>query len=312
MERSAAEQRPYQARINPAHWAVIREFVYNVVGTCESHVPYKARDMYNATAEFALWGWQSAALPLEVTGLFKRNVIAYYAEVGCGHLTAAARGNRRSLLLRMAEHLVKAEPRRLPPIPPSNPSEPYSQRELVSTISWARGQSTPARRMNAHVLIALGLGAGLSAQEIIAVRVQDVHRSGASVTIHLSSGRARTVPMIQEYAELMPDQSEYDPDAFAFRPGRADLYINAISNFITRGNQTSSIRPQSQRMRATWIVRHLNARTPLSVLTAAAGLESLDALARFEGFAAEVPSEEAERLLRHPAQSSGEERPPYA
>lgn len=300
MESAEPKPHSYQARIDPKHWAVIREFVYDVVAKSESHVPYKAKDLYNAVSEFTLWGWQSAALPLEIPGLFNRNVIAYYAQVGCGHLTAAARGNRRSLLLRVAEHLVRTGYKPLPPIAPSNPSEPYSERELLSTISWARGQSTPARRMNAHVLIALGLGAGLSAQEIIAIRVRDVHRDGPHVSIDLTTGRARRVPMIQEYAEMMPDQSHYDDEAFAFRPGRSDFYINAISNFITRGSQSSSIRPQSQRMRATWIVRHLNAHTPLQVLTAAAGLESLDALARFERFATAVPSQEADRMLRYP------------
>ncbi|UXN26549.1 hypothetical protein N8D74_06625 [Curtobacterium flaccumfaciens] len=301
MEEREPRQHSYQARIDPAQWAVIREFVYDVVGRSESQVPYKTRELYNAISEFTLWGWQSAALPLEVPGLFNRNVIAYYAQVGCGHLTAAARGNRRSLLLRVAEHLVNTGYKRLPPMPPSNPSEPYSQRELFSTISWARGQTTSARRMNAHVLIALGLGAGLSAQEIIAIRVRDVHRDGDHIDIDLTTGRVRRVPMIQEYAQMMPEQSQYDGDAFAFRPGRSDTYINAISNFITRGAQTSSIRPQSQRMRATWIVRHLNARTPLRVLTAAAGLESLDALGRFERFIDATPTLEAERALRYPS-----------
>jgi len=300
MQTSGGDLRPYQARIDAVHWSVIREFVHEVVADSEGHVPYKTKELLNATAEFALWGWQSAALPLEVSGLFDRNVIAFYVQVGCGHLTAAARGNRRSLLLRMAEHLVKTGYRRLPPLPPSNPSEPYSQRELVSTISWARGQSTAARRMNAHVLIALGLGSGLSAQEIIAVRVGDILRDGSRITVDLTTGRARRVPMIQEYAEMMPDQSQYEAGAFAFRPGRSDFYINAISNFITRGGKSSSIRPQSQRMRATWIVRHLDSATPLSVLTKAAGLESLDALARFERFTQAVPDEEADRMLRHP------------
>jgi hypothetical protein len=52
-------------------------------------------------------------------------------------------------------------------------------------------------------------------------------------------------------------------------------------------------------MRATWIVHHLNANTPLTVLTTAAGLESLDALARFERFARRLDDERANRLLRY-------------
>ncbi len=100
-----------------AYWEAIRDFVRSVVTQCEGHVPYSVLDLYRATTEFSLWGWQSAGLPLDIPSLFDRSVIAYYAQVGCGQLTAAARGNRRSLLLRMAEHLSKAPSTRLPPLP---------------------------------------------------------------------------------------------------------------------------------------------------------------------------------------------------
>ncbi|MBM7803321.1 integrase [Curtobacterium luteum] len=291
----------YKPKIEPAYWEAIRDFVRSIVTQCEGHVPYSVLDLYRATTEFSLWGWQSAGLPLDIPGLFDRSIIAYYAQVGCGQLTAAARGNRRSLLLRMAEHLSKAPSTRLPPLPASDPSVPYDRREVVSVMSWARAQSTADRRKNAHVLVCLGLGAGLSAQEIIAVRNQDITRYGPDIDIDITvaSGRRRRVPMLGEFAGILPDTSE-DADAFAFRPGRRTTYTNAISNFIARGN-SSGVRPHTQRMRATWLVRQLNARTPLSVLFQAAGLESLDALARFERFAAPVDPDAAARFLRFAA-----------
>jgi hypothetical protein len=73
--------------------------------------------------------------------------------------------------------------------------------------------------------------------------------------------------------------------------------VNAITNFVNRG-YSGGLRPSSQRMRATWIVCHLNARTPLNVLSTAAGLESIDALARFQPFMHPWPEDDARRLLR--------------
>lgn len=287
----------YQPSIDPAYWEAIRDFVRDVVARTETTVPYTTYALYRASTEFTLWAWQTAGLPLEVEDLFERSVIAFYVQTGCGQLTAAARGNRRSLLLRMSEHLLLDAPTRLEPMPASNPSEPYSRREIVSIVSWARAQSTPERRANAHALVALGLGGGLSSQEIIALQVKDVHRERDQVTVTVAGTRRRDVPLLDEYAELMPAVNIATPNGFVFRPGRTQIYVNAISNFVKRGNG-GGLRPTTQRMRATWLVHHLNAGTPLTVLTRAAGLESLDALARFEHFATEIDAATATRLLR--------------
>jgi integrase len=294
------EQGPhaYRPRIDPDYWEVIRDFVRDVVQRADGKVAYDIKTLYWAISDFALWAWQDAGLPLDAEELFDRDVVAYYTQVGCGKLTAAARGNRRSLLLRVVEVLDALGPAKLPPLPPSDPSEPYRRRDVVSMISWARAQSTHERRVSAHVLIALGFGAGLSAQEIIGLRNRDVARSGNEVTVHVRDGRKRAVPMLSEFAELMPHADPAATEAFAFRPGRAQTYVNAISNFVRRGYQGGA-RPQAQRMRATWIVHHLDSGTPIPVLVAAAGLESFDALARFERFARPIPPELATRYLRY-------------
>lgn len=297
MVERARDPHQYQPKIDPAHWEAIRDFVREVATQTEGHVPYPVGTVYNTMTEFALWGWRDAALPLEIRAMLDRSVIAYYVQVGCGHLTAAARGNRRSILLRIAEFFATTPARRLPPMPASNPSAPYTAREQVSILSWARAQSTADRKRNAHVLLCLSMGAGLSAQEIIALRTRDVSRSGHDVDVRVHDGRQREVPMRSTYADLMPDLAGFDPNAFAFRPGRSDTFVNAISNFVRRAN-SGALRPTTQRMRATWLVHQLDSRVSLSVLAGAAGLDSLDALARFEGFMAPVAPDAAAAMLR--------------
>ncbi|UWD79221.1 hypothetical protein [Curtobacterium flaccumfaciens] len=287
----------YHPHIDPNHWAAIRDFVHTIVQRANGKVTYGQKVLQWAVSEFALWAWQDAGLPLEAEDLFDRTVISYYVQVGCGHLTAAARGNRRSVLLRIAELLDLIGPSKLPPLPPSDPSKPYTRKEAVSIISWARAQSTSDRRRNAHVLVALGLGAGLSAQEIIGLRGHDIIRAGSDIDISVGSGRTRAVPMLHEFVDLVPDDDARLADAYAFRPGRTVEYVNAISNFVARGH-SGGMKPTTQRMRATWIVRHLDAGTPLPALVQAAGLESLDALARFERFAQPIPAATAARYLR--------------
>jgi len=297
MGERSRDPHQYQPKIEPAHWEAIRDFVREVATQTEGHVPYSVGTVYNTMTEFALWGWQVAALPLETRAILDRSVIAYYIQVGCGQLTAAARGNRRSILLRIAEFFATIPAKRLPPLPASNPSAPYTAREQVSILSWARAQSTADRKRNAHVLLCLSMGAGLSAQEIIALRVGDVSRSGHDVDVRIREGRRRRIPILSAYADLMPDLSGFDTAAFAFRPGRSDTFVNAISNFVRRGD-SGGLRPTTQRMRATWLVHHLDSCVSLSVLSRAAGLDSLDALARFEHFMAPVDADSAVAMLR--------------
>ncbi|PZF61594.1 hypothetical protein DEI81_11235 [Curtobacterium sp. MCBD17_013] len=142
MGERSRDPHQYQPKIEPAHWEAIRDFVREVATQTEGHIPYSVGTVYNTMTEFALWGWQVAALPLETRAMLDRSVIAYYIQVGCGQLTAAARGNRRSILLRIAKFFATIPAKRLPPLPASNPSAPYTAREQVSILSWARAQST--------------------------------------------------------------------------------------------------------------------------------------------------------------------------
>ena len=70
-----------------------------------------------------------------------------------------------------------------------------------------------------------------------------------------------------------------DADNFAVRESRTSENHNAITDFVARSAAPITI--QARRMRATWILHHANAGTPIPVFLEAAGLQSLEALDRF-------------------------------
>jgi len=284
----------YVPEMNPKYWAVIRDFVVAAVDRVHLQISYPTPVVSRNVADFVLWCWSHAGLPLD-DELFDRGTIGHYIAVGCPQLTGAAKGNRRSLLLRVSETLGVSNPTRFRPLPPSDPTAPYRHAELVSVISWARGQSTPDRRRNGHVLLGLGLGAGLSAQEIIELRRRDLLRDTSGLTIRVPGPRPRLVPVLREWEDAFTGVG--DPDGFVFRPGRTMAYTNAISNFVARGPR-HGIRPQSQRMRTTWLIRQLDAGTPVAVLAEVAGVDSLEAFTRYMKFTARVPQDDAMRLVR--------------
>lgn len=199
--------------------------------------PYEVSDLYLAMSRLTLWTWQSAGLELDYPIVLRRAVIDRFARVGLPDFNEAARGNIRSQLLRMSEVLLDPElaPRRLTPMRAASPSQPYSNREIVSLRGWADSQTTAERRSNVAVLLAAGLGAGLSASEIGNVRVHEIVASEHGVNIEVSGSRPQTVPVLNEWREpLMERIQTLTGDRFVFRENHTTFNDNLISNSTGR------------------------------------------------------------------------------
>ena len=70
---------------------------------------------------------------------------------------------------------------------------------------------------------------------------------------------------------------------WTFYPDRIAGGKNMVTNFLTR-HPSNHIRPNVQRMRATWIVRQLIVGAPAVQLIRDAGVRSMTALSRFAPF----------------------------
>jgi len=278
--------RVYSPSLDATVWAEIADFTLASVADTVDALPYDTADLNSATTRLVSWCWETAGLPLERQIVFRRDTIARFISVGCPELKAASRGNLRSQLLRMSEILTQTAPRRLKALPPSDPSAPYSAEEIVSMRSWASNQSTSGRRANAGVLLALGAGAGLSASEIGELRVGEIQVDELGVLVNVTGSRARSVPVLREWEEALIERvTSADPGKYAFRENHTTFYPNLISNFVDRGHPTR-VRLTTQRLRATWIVHHLDAGAPVGALVEAAGVESLEAFSRYLRFIA--------------------------
>jgi integrase len=292
----------YEPRLDGATWSAIGPFVAAAVTACVSTTPYEANALQNVASRLTAWTWESAGLPLERSVVFNRDVIARFISIGCPGIKPAVRGNMRSQLLRMSESLLDpaAVPRRLNPLPPSDPTAPYSAIEVISLRSWAEAQSTAPRRANAQVLLALGAGCGLSAIEIGEVRVQDISSDERGVLVRVDGGRPRSVPALREWEKaLIERRAMLEPDRYVFRENHTTFYPNLVTNFVNR-SRVIGVRPQTQRLRSTWIVQHLKAATPVTLLMRAAGVESLEAFTRYTRFVPETDADLGRRLLRDP------------
>jgi integrase len=264
----------------------VEDFVVAAVVECRAKTPYEDRDLMLTCSRLAVWATRVAGLPLLRGALFRRETIGDFITNGCTGFKSATRGNMRSQLLRMSEALLPrtATPRRLKPLASADPARPYSDQELVSLRSWADGQSTPSRRANANILVSAGAGAGLTASEIGELRTSDVAMDSEGVLLVVRGDRSRVVPVLTEWAHpFSPRVAQLTPGCYLFRENHAQFYPNLVSNFVARSGRVG-VKPQTQRLRATWIVRHLTAGTPVVPLMEAAGVDSLEAFTRYVRF----------------------------
>jgi hypothetical protein len=277
----------YTPDIPADEWAIIGEFVRAAVTACDCQTPYSARELLIASSRHVHWCVFTAGLPLDRGVVFHRDTIGEYTAYGCPQLVPAVKGNVRSRLLRMSELLLPPTARtsRLAALPASAPTVPYSVGEQVALRSWATGQITQYQVVNGHVLLALGLGAGLSAAEVGEVQARHLHCDDNGVLVEVVGKRARLVPVLAEWEPVLVDVADtaMRPDLYVFRPRRDKNHRNLVGNFVDKTN-LGRVRPNLQRMRATWIVTHLAAGSPVKALVAAAGVDSLEALTRYLRF----------------------------
>ncbi|NEN05313.1 hypothetical protein G3T36_05460 [Diaminobutyricibacter tongyongensis] len=148
------------------------------------------------------------------------------------------------------------------------------------------------------LLLALGLGAGLSAQEVAIIRAEDVTPTEGAVLVRVREGRVRTVPVLRRWEKTITRRAAaLEATEHLLRPGRDGTGKNLISNFVAR-SANAAVHAQTQRMRSTWLVAQMSACTPLPELVEAAGVDSLEALTRYLRFVARAPIDVSTSRLR--------------
>lgn len=259
------------------------DFVRTVTAKAQPHVRYTVTDLTWAITHLVRH-LELSQQALSIKIVFHPRTIDTFITTALPNMSPASTSNMRSILLRMSEVLLgERAPRvQLTPISASDPSVPYVADETKAFRGWA-SRAQVDRRTDARVLLALGFGAGLSGGEIANVRVAEVAVDGATVTV--TGPRSRTIRVDTGWTrQLAKAVAGRDGNKFMFCPNRDGASRNLVNNFIAR-TRSSSPGPNSQRMRATWIVAQLDDSVTATVLLDQAGVRNLSALGRYMPFA---------------------------
>jgi integrase len=250
--------------------------------------------------QLALWADQIGH-PVDATSLFNPEFIDRFIAEGCAHLSQGTRLNYRGQLWRIGGAVVGHDlfPLRSVPLRRSDLVAPYSSDEVTELVSWSGGLPTSSMRRNSRALIALGLGTGMRAEEVLRAVGTDVREEDGVILVDVlgKGGHVdRVVPVHRLWAK---DVLEIATDSGVrpfFRPERTRILRRDIINFVGRCSGDGSAKFNVQQLRVTWIVSHLAAGTYLSALEQAAGVTAVQ-LVKYLVFVAPLEVARARRLL---------------
>lgn len=283
--------------VRPEVWARIRPLVQQAADAAAA-TPYRAGTLAALTAQLAHWcDREGLAITNEV--VFHPDTVDRFVVQGCAQLASGTQLNYRCQLRRVGERLLGPPLYPLRPVPmrASGLVAPYSTTEVAALVGWARGATTFRMRHNLMVLLSFGMGAGLTSQEVNTVVGSDVSEDVDGLLVKVSGPRARIVPVLRRWEDHVREAADLAGWRPVFLTTRTKVSRKDVTGFVERCATADAPRLRVQRLRATWIVHHLAARTPLQALQTAAGASA----AQLAGYATYLPALDpglARRLLR--------------
>jgi hypothetical protein len=241
-----------------------------VVEVARPESPSRAKALLFATSKLAAFGI-SVGLETSAEVLLHRFVIERFVLVGANTLSPATRRTLRTNLRWVAGRVLP--PASPSPVPMSRDraKAPYSQSEIAAYLALAAAQPTAARAMCATGLICLGAGAGLMGHDLRAVRGHDVVRRSGGLVVLVGGRRARVVPVLFDYQELLVTSAVFAGSSYVVggeEPARHNLTTPLISA-LSGGLHLERL--DTGRLRSSWLhacAEHIG----LGAFMAAAGI----------------------------------------
>jgi len=238
--------------------------------------PHNAAKYLSHLSHFAAWAHEQG-VPLTLKALFDADVIERYIAVGMVGAKDSTRATRRAILRRIARHCASPAQDLPQPIAYRRVRPPYSPKEVQGLHALAAAPPTPCRRRTLGAILHLGLGCGIASRDLAWVRGQDIEQlPDGAVIVTVSGGtRPRDVVALQAHEAALLELSRF---------ARGGLLIGGSirgRRNVTRGPLDRVVggddlpRLETARLRSTWLLTHLRARTPLPALMLAAGLTTV-------------------------------------
>jgi hypothetical protein len=278
-------------------WRRVEPTVKEAVTKAAPGDPQKANHQLSIVTQLAVWA-DRIGQPIEAKSLFHPEFLDRFITEGCAHLSHGTQLNYRTNLWRVGEAVLGGAlfPPRALPLQRSSVASPYSAAAVTELVSWSRGLPTAHMRRNCRALLAIGLGAGLTSQEITSLVGTDIRVEGGVVLVEVGGKLARSVPVLATWADEVAELADDSGPRPFYMPDRTRITRRDILGFIERCSSEGVPKFNVQRLRITWVVGHLASGIPLSALVPASGV-GVAQLGKYLRFVAPVSEGEYRRRL---------------
>lgn len=219
---------------------------------------------------------EDAGIELTRQRVFSERTRQRYLHVTCaGHVDMAQAGYRSRLDVVAAALSRSAQVAALtrPGISAEDVLIPYTDENIVDLLTWLGGTRPLTRRSRGTSTLALGLGVGARGRDVAVIRGIDVTRDEHGVQVEIGGTSPRTVTCLAQYEDHLWHAAQQARANLLVAPTQPTLSENRFQESL---NQINGLRPpvpfMLRRFRNTWLIKHLAAGTPLTVLMPAAGL----------------------------------------
>jgi Phage integrase family. len=279
--------------ISKAQWTAVRALVAEVVVRIRPHTPDAARRVNNIVAGFVAFCWSTLGTELTIEAIFtSTNVNRYLATERMRRASDVRRWDVSRQLSKIARVLVGLEIPRTKPVASKFSGRVVTESELATMYAWATSLSTPRRRRNACAILALSAGAGMTAAEVAAARIEHVRSHGELLLVDVQGKRARTVPVMAQWARMLKLAIGDRRTGLLFDAYRIDEYPpRSVQSFLSAN--PAPVRPSIRDLRRSWVLSQIERGLPQRVLLHICGFNSVTAIESYLGYLPQTPAAES-------------------
>jgi hypothetical protein len=226
-------------------------FARDIVAAAGPQGRDRAKNLLWAAGRLADWAISLGLEPVPEV-LLHPSVIERFTAHAPG-LTGVSRRTLRSSLRFLARQVVPQLQPADTPLPRERAKAPYTPAQIDGYLALADAQPTPARRMRAAGLVALGAGAGLIRADLRQVRGTDICRRSGGVIAGVRGSRPRAVPVLARYHQVLLASAAFAGTGLV--TGGTDPARKNVTTPLTRSLDGGGGLPRldTSRLRATWL-----------------------------------------------------------
>lgn len=276
----------YRPQLPARHWQTVAHFTRTVVTAARpANQPITVRMMF-LVSRLAVWAWQTAGVELTVQAVMQQSMIDRFVTDTYRHQDASTRSRAATVLSHITAVVTGTERPMTKVKYAESLGTPYLPSDEAWLRSWPDKQSTEGRRRNAHGVLGLCRGAGLTRYEVELVRVRDVHLDAATPHVFVRGDHARITPINEawiNHLRLVMDTAG-QPDDYLLAPQSVAARRSLMSDITHRLHAHG---PRPHRLRSTWILEWID-RAPAPYVLAISGLNKFKSLDRHLPFVSPV------------------------